>query len=64
VARAFLGSTPAAGNTDVAAEALRAAGVLATLPCFRLLLPDTAVERVTGVARLFEQLAQTAGIAS
>ena len=64
VARAFLGSTPAAGNTDVAAEALRAAGVLATLPCFRLLLPDTGAGRVTGVARLFEQLAQTAGIAS
>lgn len=62
MARVFLASAPAAGNTDVAAEVLRAAGVLARLPCSRLLLPDTAVGRVAGVANLFEQIAERAGI--
>jgi hypothetical protein len=62
MARVFLASAPAAGNTDVAAEVLRAAGVLATLHCSRLLLPDTAVGRVAGVTNLFEQIADRAGI--
>jgi hypothetical protein len=64
VARAFLGSTPAAGNTDVAAEALRTVGVLAALPCFRLWLPDTAGGRLSGVSTLFDKLARQAGIAT
>jgi hypothetical protein len=63
VASAFLGSTPAAGNTDVAAEALRTAAALATFPCFRLLLPDTAAERLRETGALFEQIAESAGIA-
>lgn len=62
VARTFLGSTPAAGNTDVAAEALRSVGVLAALPCFRLWLPDTADGRLAGVSALFGELAAQAGI--
>jgi hypothetical protein len=62
IARAFVGSTPAAGNTDVAAEALRTAGVLATLPNFRLSLPDTAAGRASGVGGLFDELARQAGI--
>lgn len=62
VAHTFLGSTPAAGNTDVAAEALRSVGVIANLPCFRLNLPETAEGRVGGVGRMFEELAAQAGI--
>jgi hypothetical protein len=63
VANAFIGSTPAAGNTDVAAEALRTAAVLATLPCFRLLLADTASARVREMGTLFERIAEAADIA-
>ncbi|HTC70779.1 MAG TPA: hypothetical protein VK662_14510 [Acidothermaceae bacterium] len=62
IAHAFIGSTPAAGNTDVAAEALRTAATLATYPRYRLLLPDTAKERLRETAGLFESLAASAGI--
>jgi len=62
VANAFIGSTPAAGNTDVAAEALRTAAALATFPCFRLLLPDTARARLDETGDLFERIAESAGI--
>jgi hypothetical protein len=62
IASAFLGSTPAAGNLEVAAEALKTAAGLATLPCFRLRIPDTAKERVAATAGLFDQLAESAGI--
>jgi hypothetical protein len=64
IARVFLASAPAAGNTDVAAEVLRSAGVLATLPCFQLFLPDTAEGRLVRVAGLFEEIARRAGIAN
>jgi len=62
VANAFLGSTPAAGNTGVAAEALRTAAALAAFPCFRLLLPDTARARLSETGGLFERIAEAAGI--
>lgn len=64
VANAFIGATPAAGNVVVAAEALRTAGSIATLPCFRLSLADSASERRRGTAGLFEQIAKAAGIAT
>lgn len=64
IARVFLASAPAAGNTDVAAEVLRSAGVLATLPCFQLFLPDTAEGRLARVAGLFDEIARRAGIAN
>lgn len=61
VARFFLGATPAAGHGDVAAEALRAAGVLGALPCFRLLLPADVNDRRTSIGSLLMQIAEIAG---
>ena len=62
VARAFVGSTPAAGNVAVAAEALNTAALLARLTRLRLRLPDSAEQRLAGVAGLFEQIAAAAAI--
>ena len=57
MARFFLGSAPAAGNTTVAAIALRTAGQLARLPCFELALPADPVRRVSDTAELFDEIA-------
>jgi hypothetical protein len=62
VASAFIGSTPAAGNVGIAAEALHTASVLATMTCRRLLLPGSPAERQRFLAGLFEQIADAAGI--
>ncbi|MDQ1486107.1 MAG: HPr Serine kinase C-terminal domain [Actinomycetota bacterium] len=64
VASAFIGSTPAAGNVVVAAEALRTAGVISRLPCFRLRLADSAAERRRATAELFQQIAERADLAT
>lgn len=61
VARFILGATPAAGHGGVAADALRAAGVLGALPCFRLLLPAAANARIAAAGTLFNDLAAVAG---
>ena len=63
VAGAIVGSTPAGGNTDVAAAALRVAGALAAGPCARLCLAEAPADRLAGTGRLFDEIARLAGLA-